>query len=133
MNRSEEFFLRLSSNAIPKYSHNNKRNSYKILLPASLDLGGTCEVPIGKIQYDFNWPNFNEEFVAYMISVKESEGERERRERNSQEKDILLLHILKFNEDSLVCNTHWIPTPKNSMIMGMSMKYKLDGGLPGER
>ena len=78
MNRSEEFMLTLPSNASTKYYPNNKPNSYKVLLPATLDLQRTWEVAIVNIQYPFNWPNFNEEFVAFMVSVKESEAEKEK-------------------------------------------------------
>ena len=56
-----------------KYYPNNKSNSYKVLLPATLDLQGTWEVAIVNIQYPFYWPNFNEEFRAFMVSVMESE------------------------------------------------------------
>ena len=74
MNRSEEFLLTLQSNASTKYYPNNKPNSYKVLLPATPDLEGTWDVAIVNIQYPFNWPNFKEEFVAFMVSVKESEA-----------------------------------------------------------
>ena len=68
--------LTLPSNASTKYYPNNKPNSYKVLLPATLDLEGTWEVAIVNIQYLFNCPNFNEEFVAFMVSEKESEAVR---------------------------------------------------------
>ena len=70
--------LTFPTNASTKYSPNTKANSKKLLLPATLDLEGTWEVAIVNIQYPFNWPNFNEEFVAFMVSVKESEAEMER-------------------------------------------------------
>ena len=75
MNRSEEFMLTLPSNASTKYYPNKKPNSYKVLLPATLDVEWTWEVAIENIQYHFNWPNFNAEFVAFMVSVKETEAE----------------------------------------------------------
>ena len=71
-NRREEFILTLSCNASTKYYPNNKHNSYKVLLPATLDLKGTWQVAIGNIQYPFNMPNFNEEFVSFMVSVNQS-------------------------------------------------------------
>ena len=70
--------LTLPSNASTKYYHNNKPNSYKVHLPATLDLEGTWEVAIVNILYPFNWPNFNEEFVACMVSVKERVAEWEK-------------------------------------------------------
>ncbi|KAF0146623.1 MAG: hypothetical protein FD143_3303, partial [Ignavibacteria bacterium] len=69
--------LTLPSNASTYFFPNKKPNSYKVLLPATLDLEGTWEVAIVNIQYPFNWPNFNEEFVAFMVSVKEREAEKE--------------------------------------------------------
>ena len=78
MNRSEEFMLTLQINASTKYDPIMKPNSYKVLLPPTLDLEGTWEVAIVNIQYRFNWPNFNEQFVAFMVSVKESEAEMEK-------------------------------------------------------
>ena len=69
--------LTLPSNASTKYYPNTKPNSYKVLPPATLDLEGTLEVTIVNKQYPFNLPNFNEEFVAFMVSVKESEAELE--------------------------------------------------------
>ena len=77
----------LPRNASTKYYRNNKPNSYPYMnwvcclgsiLPATLDLEGTWEVAIVNIQYPFNWPNFNVEFVARMASVMESEGERKK-------------------------------------------------------
>ena len=76
MNRGEEFMRTLPSNASIHYYQNNKLNSYKVLLPATLDLEGTWEVTIVNIQYPFNWPNFNHEYVALMISVKETQGDK---------------------------------------------------------
>ena len=70
--------LTLTCNASTKYNQKQKPNSYNVLLPATLDLEGTCEVAIVNIQYPFNWPNFNEEFVAFMGSVTESEAEKEK-------------------------------------------------------
>ena len=69
MNRGEEFMLTLPTNASTKYYPNTKPNSYKVLPPATLDLEGTLEVTIVNKQYPFNLPNFNEEFVAFMVSV----------------------------------------------------------------
>ena len=69
--------LTLPSNANTKYYPNNKPNSYKVLLPATLDLEGTCQVAIVNIQYPFNWPNFQEEFVAFVVSLKERDAEKE--------------------------------------------------------
>ena len=94
MNRSEEFMLTLPSNASTKYYPSNKPNSYKVLLPATLDLEGTWEVAIVNIQYPFNWPNFNEEFVAFMVSVKESEAEREKQtQQQATEGDTALAYF----------------------------------------
>ena len=70
--------LTLRSNASTKYYPKNKPNSYNVLLPATLDLEGTWEVAIVDIQYPFKWPNFNEGFVAFMLSVKESEKEKQK-------------------------------------------------------
>ena len=94
MNRSEEFMLTLPSNASTKYYPKNKRNSYKVRLPATLDLEGTWEVAIVNIQYPFNWANFNEEFLAFMVSVKESEAEKEmRKEQQATEGDTPLAYF----------------------------------------
>ena len=93
-NRSEEFMLTLPSNASIKYYPSNKPNSYKVLLPATLDLDGTWEVAIVNIQYPFNWPNFNEEFVAFVVSVKESEAVREKQaEQQATEGDTPLAYF----------------------------------------
>ena len=109
-----------------------KPNSYKVLLPATHDLEGTWEVAIVNIKYPFNWPNFNEEFVAFMVSLKESVVVREKqREQQATEGETPLL-ILKPNADSLVFNTHWIPTPKSYLIMPTSMHNKLDGSLTAQ-
>ena len=78
MNRSEEFILKLPINASIKYYPNKKHNSYQVLLPATLDVEGTWEVAMVNIQYPFNCPNLNEEFVAFMVSVNGSEAEREK-------------------------------------------------------
>ena len=55
---------------------------------------GTCEVSIVKIQYHSNWPNFNEEFVAFIVSVKESEAEKEmQKKQQATEGDIPLAYF----------------------------------------
>ena len=71
--------LTLLCNASRKYSHNKQPNSYKVLLPATLDLEGTWYVAIENIQYPYNCLNFNEQFVALMISVKESNSEKKKK------------------------------------------------------
>ena len=94
MNRSEEFNRTLPSNATTKYYPNNNPNSYKVLLPVTLDLEGTWVVAIVNIQYPFNWPKFNEEFVAFMVSVKESEPEKEtQKEQEATEGDTPLAYF----------------------------------------
>ena len=93
MNRSEEFMHKLRSNASTKYYPNNKANSYNVLLPATLDLEGAFEVAIVNIQYPFNWPNFNEEFVAFMVSVKESEAEKEKQKEPQETGDTTLAYF----------------------------------------
>ena len=70
--------LTLASNARTKYCPENIPYSYKVLLPETRDLESTWEVAIVSIQYPFNWPNINEEFVSFMVSVKESEAEKEK-------------------------------------------------------
>ena len=42
---------------------------------------GTREVAIVDFQYPFNWPNFIEDFVAFMVSVKENEAEKEKQKQ----------------------------------------------------
>ena len=80
--------ITLPSNASTKCYPNNKPNSNKVILPATLDVEGTWEGAIGNIQYPFNWPNFYGEFVAFMVSVKESEAEREKqKEQQATEGD----------------------------------------------
>ena len=74
INRSEEFMLSFPCNASSKYYPKNKPNSSKVVLPATLHLDGTRAVAILNIQYPFNWPNLNEEYIAIMGSVKESEA-----------------------------------------------------------
>ena len=94
MNRSEEFILTLPSNASTKYYPYTKPNSYKVLLPATLHVDGTWVVAIVNIQYPFNWPKFNEEFVAFMVSVKESEPEKEtQKEQEATEGDTPLAYF----------------------------------------
>ena len=79
-----------AQNTIPT----SKPNSNKVLLPAILDLEGTWEVAIVNIQYPFNWPNFNEEFVAFMVSVKETEAEKEKqKQEQSTEGDTPLAYF----------------------------------------
>ena len=69
-------------------------NSNKVVLPATLDFEGTWEVAIVNIQYPFNWPNFNEEFVAFMVSVKESQAEKEKqKEQQETEGDTKLAYF----------------------------------------
>ena len=70
--------LTLPSNASTIYYPNKKPKEYKDLLPAILELDGTCELAIGNLQHSFNWPHFNEEHVGFLVSVKESETEKEK-------------------------------------------------------
>ena len=86
--------LTLPSNASTKYYTCNNPNSYKVLLPATPDLEGTWEVAIVNIQSPFNWPNFNKEFVAFMVSVMENEAEREKqKEQQATEGDTPLAYF----------------------------------------
>ena len=96
--------------------------------PIHCDLEGTWEVAIVLIQYPFNWPNFNEEFVAFMVSVKESEAEQEKQKEPLATGDTPVL-ILDSNADCRVCNNHWIRTTKNSLIMPTTMQIKLEGNV----
>ena len=121
--------LTLLSNASTKYYPNNKPNSYKVLLTATLDLEGSWEVAIVNIQYPFTWPNLTEKIVALIGSVKESEVEKEKqREQQASEGDTPLTYF-KGHTDSLISSTHWIPPPKSFTIMRMSMENKLNGSL----
>ena len=52
------------------------------------------EVAIVNIQYSFNWTNFYEEFLAFILSVRESEAERDvQKEQQLTEGDITLPYL----------------------------------------
>ena len=61
---NEEFMLTLPSNASMSCYPQNHPNSFKVLLPKTLELEGEWEASIISIQYPFNWPNFPDEFIA---------------------------------------------------------------------
>ena len=123
--------ITLPSNASTKYYPNNKPNSYKDFLPATLDLEGTWQVAIVNIQYPFNWTNFNEDFVAFMVSVKESEAEMENLKEQQPTGDTTLASFkAQFRLYSL--QQPLDPNAKSSKIMANSMQNKLDGGLTAQ-
>ena len=69
----DEFMLTLPSNSSVKYYPENKPSTYKVLLPAPLELEGEWEAGIISIQYPFNWPNFNGADIAVIASMKDLE------------------------------------------------------------
>ena len=121
--------LTFPTNASTKYSPNTKANSKKLLLPATLDLEGTWEVAIVNI-HPFNWPELESNLLLSLFQRRKARPRRKSRKRNRQEERPHYI-ILKPDADSLVSNTHWIPTPKSGMIMGMSMQNKFDRNFPG--
>ena len=55
---------------------------------------GTWEVAIVNIQNRFHAPNFNEEYVAFMVSVKDSEAEKEKqKEQQATDGDTPLAYL----------------------------------------
>ena len=71
---TEEFMLTLPSNASAKYFPENTPSCFKVALPKVLELEGEWEIAIVNIQYPYNWPNYLEDYIAIVASVKDDEN-----------------------------------------------------------
>jgi hypothetical protein len=72
---TDELMITLPSTASLKCYPNNKPSYYRVLLPTPLELDGPWELAIASIQYPFNWPNFEETHVAFIIKLEDEEDQ----------------------------------------------------------
>ena len=101
---SNEFIVTLPSYSSKKTYPENGPSCFKVLLPTALELEAEWEVALMNMHYPFNWPNYEQDYVAVFAKLKDLEPGLVKNFHNS-----CANHKLKFlNESKAIAIYHYL-------------------------
>ena len=101
---TNEFIVTLPSYACKQSFPENGPSSFKVLLPTALELEAEWEVALMNIHYPFNWPNYEQDYVAVFAKLKDLEKGLVKNFHNSCQNN-----KLKFlNESKTIAIYHYL-------------------------